>query len=111
MEEIFKDRAYLTENEFLPVTRCCNLSDYLNVTFYRKLVKQKEHLTLSDFVMYDPIEMIMSLTCLYSEWTELYKKDKVSLLFHIIKRSNSSFISPKDFLLILEGKQDEMISK
>ncbi|KAG0748937.1 hypothetical protein G6F57_006085 [Rhizopus arrhizus] len=88
VEEIFKDRAYLTENEFLPVTRCCNLSDYLNVTFYRKLVKQKEHLTLSDFVI---------------EWTELYKKDKVSLLFHIIKRSNSSFISPKDFLLILEA--------
>ncbi|KAG1472454.1 hypothetical protein G6F56_001532 [Rhizopus delemar] len=87
IEHIF-DQRQLSEQDFLPVTRYCQLPDYLNLTLYRKIAQEKDQICIKDF---------------RTEWKKLYHVNKVNLLFNLIKKSGCLYISPEDFMSILEA--------
>ncbi|KAI8380712.1 hypothetical protein BD560DRAFT_386898 [Blakeslea trispora] len=95
VKEIYENQPYLSETQFLSVTKACGLPRFMNLLFFRKLqsFSKDSHVPFSVFV---------------EGWTSVALKrptkaiDNISLYFNLIKKTPSQWISPEDFLPILE---------
>ncbi|KAI8087727.1 uncharacterized protein B0P05DRAFT_532044 [Gilbertella persicaria] len=98
VKDIYENQSCLSEAQFLPVTRACGLPRYMNMAFFRRLQSfsktSSPKLAFSVFV---------------EGWASIVLKrhnhsqhDDKSLYFNILKKTNSQWIVPGDFLPVLE---------
>ncbi|KAI8335998.1 hypothetical protein EDC96DRAFT_603230 [Choanephora cucurbitarum] len=95
VKEIYEHQLCLSETQFLPVTKACGLPRFMNLLFFRKLQSFSKDPTIAFSVFVEG-------------WTSMTLKrptkaiDTISLYFNLIKKTSSPWISPEDFLPILE---------
>ncbi|CAO3608671.1 unnamed protein product [Mucor hiemalis] len=93
VRQLFNYRLSLSESQFIPVAEACGLPRYLNMAFFRKLENIGN------------IDMRVTLSAFIEGWTSVTRDSKLneeSLFFNILKKSDSQWISPDDFLPVLE---------
>lgn len=93
VRQLFNYRLSLSESQFIPVSEACGLPRYLNMAFFRKLENIGN------------IDMRVTLSAFIEGWTSVTrdsKLDETSLFFNILKKPDSQWISPDDFLPVLE---------
>ncbi|KAI9354001.1 hypothetical protein BD770DRAFT_429129 [Pilaira anomala] len=92
VKQIYNYHPFLSESQFVPVSKACGLPRYLNMAFFRKLESIGK------------MEMGVTFSAFLEGWTNIgrNKFDDTSLFFNVLKKSNCQWISPEDFLPVLE---------
>ncbi|KAK4517147.1 uncharacterized protein ATC70_000478 [Mucor velutinosus] len=92
VKHIYDNRPYLTELQFIPVLKACGLPRYMNMAFFRKLEAIGN------------VDQLVPLAAFVEGYIQVQQDrlDDTSLFFSILKKSNSAWISPEDFLPVLE---------
>ncbi|KAL9553662.1 hypothetical protein MBANPS3_003195 [Mucor bainieri] len=94
INEAFYSKEYLTELEFLPVTTACALPQYMNLALFRAvdmLNDKNDQVTFAQFQRSWPL-----LT------QEASIDDIHSLMYTILKKPELDYLTPDDFLPVLE---------
>ncbi|KAK4511989.1 Serine/threonine protein kinase [Mucor velutinosus] len=94
IKEAFHQKEHLTELEFLPVTTACALPQYMNLALFRAidmLNDKNDQVTFAQFQRSWPL-----LT------QDASMDDIHSLMFTILKKSELDYLTPDDFLPVLE---------
>ncbi|KAL9542664.1 hypothetical protein MBANPS3_008497 [Mucor bainieri] len=92
VKHIYDNRPYLTELQFIPVLKACGLPRYMNMAFFRRLE------TIGN------VDQLVPFTAFVEGYMQIqqHRLDDISFLFNILKKSSSAWISPEDFLPVLE---------
>ncbi|GAN07199.1 protein phosphatase 2, regulatory subunit B'', alpha isoform X4 [Mucor ambiguus] len=94
IKEAFYQKEHLTELEFLPVTTACALPQYMNLALFRAidmLNDKNDQVTFAQFQRSWPL-----LT------QEASVDDIHSLMYTILKKPELNYLTPDDFLPVLE---------
>ncbi|KAF7730090.1 Serine/threonine-protein phosphatase 2A regulatory subunit B'' subunit beta [Apophysomyces ossiformis] len=88
VKPLFDKHERMTETDFVAVSQACPLPRYMNSALFKRLTAHDE-ITFEEFA---------------SGWKELTRNrfDDHSLYFNILKKAGSSYLSPEDFLPVLE---------
>ncbi|KAI8994510.1 hypothetical protein BDB01DRAFT_736224 [Pilobolus umbonatus] len=92
VKDIYEEEEYLSVFQYLPVTKLCGLPEYLNMAFFQKLESMGR------------VEMRVSFTEFIQGWAAIarHSHSDHSLFFHILKKQSCDWITPEDFLPVLE---------
>ncbi|KAI8638562.1 hypothetical protein BD408DRAFT_485459 [Parasitella parasitica] len=92
VKQIYNNDPYLTELQFIPVSTVCGLPRYLNMAFFRRLEAIEN------------VDQLVSFSAFVEGFMQIKRNrlDDSALFFSILKKSSSTWISPEDFLPVLE---------
>ncbi|KAG2207738.1 hypothetical protein INT47_011858, partial [Mucor saturninus] len=92
VKQLYNYRPYLSESQFIPISKACGLPRYLNMAFFRKLESIGK------------MDMKVTFSAFIEGWTSMarYKFDDESLFFNVLRKTNCNWISPEDLLPVLE---------
>ncbi|KAI7864484.1 hypothetical protein BDF14DRAFT_1172183 [Spinellus fusiger] len=92
VRHLYGMQPFLQEAQFVPVSKACGLPRYLNMAFFREIDALEDSNDCVSFAQF----IRGWLTLSYG------RHDDESLIFNILKRPGYNFLSPEDFLPVLE---------
>ncbi|KAL7309023.1 hypothetical protein PS15m_011156 [Mucor circinelloides] len=92
VKQIYNNRPYLTELQFIPVLKACGLPRYMNMAFFRRLE------------VIGNVDQLVPFSAFVEGYMQIQQNrlDDTSLFFNILRKPKNTWISPEDFLPVLE---------
>ncbi|KAL7323080.1 hypothetical protein PS15p_211035 [Mucor circinelloides] len=92
VKQIYDNRPYLTELQFIPVLKACGLPRYMNMAFFRRLE------------VIGNVDQLVPFSAFVEGYMQIQQNrlDDTSLFFNILRKPKNTWISPEDFLPVLE---------
>ncbi|KAL7322387.1 hypothetical protein PS15p_212008 [Mucor circinelloides] len=94
IKEAFHQKECLTELEFIPVTRLCALPQYMNLALFRAIDMLNDK---NDLVSFEQFKRSWPILTQESSIDEIH-----SLMYTILKKPELDYLTPDDFLPVLE---------